>query len=57
MKYHKTLTAYVNSLPNYGFQLTGLVEPKVDSTSLEEYTESKDELRRPIILIIAARKK
>lgn len=56
MKYHKTLTTYVNSLLKSGFELTGLVEPKVDAAFLKAYPNSKDELRRPMFLIISARK-
>lgn len=57
MKYHKTLTTYVNSLIKSGFELTELVEPKVDEEFLKAYPDAEDELRRPMMLLIAARKK
>lgn len=57
MKYHKTLTTYVNTLIKSGFELTELIEPKVDSAFLEANPEAKDELRRPLFLIVSAKKK
>lgn len=55
-KYHKTLTSYVNSLLQTGFQLTGLVEPKVDAAFIQANPGSEDELRRPLFLIVSAKK-
>ncbi|MDW8800230.1 methyltransferase domain-containing protein [Clostridium sp. A1-XYC3] len=57
IKYHKTLTTYVNSLIKSGFELTELVEPKADAAFLKAYPDCEDELRRPMFLIISARKK
>lgn len=57
VKYHKTLTTYVETLLENGFELTGLREPEPDSKMLEQYPEYKDELRRPMILLISAKKK
>lgn len=57
VKYHKTLTTYVETLLNNGFELTGLREPEPDSKMLEQYPEYKDELRRPMILLLSAKKK
>jgi SAM-dependent methyltransferase len=57
MKYHKTLTTYVNSLIKSGFEVTELVEPRADAAFLKAYPSAKDELRRPMFLIISARKK
>jgi len=39
-----------------GFELTALVEPSVDEAFLKAYPDDKDELRRPMMLLIAARK-
>lgn len=57
MKYHKTLTTYVTTLLKFGFEITGLVEPKADEAFLKAFPGSDDELRRPMFLIISARKK
>jgi SAM-dependent methyltransferase len=56
-KYHKTLTTYLNSLIQGGFEITGVVEPQPSEAMLETVEGMKDELRRPMMLIVAARKK
>lgn len=56
-KYHKTLTTYVNTLLQSGFEIRGLVEPEPAAPMLEENPGMQDELRRPMMLLIAARKK
>lgn len=56
-KYHKTMTTYVNSLIKAGFEITGLVEPTPSEDMLKRYPESSEELRRPMMLLISARKK
>ncbi len=56
-KYHRTVTAYVNSLLQSGFTLTGLVEPKVDAAFIAANPGSEDELRRPLFLLLSAKKK
>lgn len=55
-KYHKTLTTYINGLLRTGFQITGLVEPEPDA-SMMNLPGMKDELRRPMMLLISAIKK
>lgn len=58
MKYHKTLTTYVNGLLQNGFELLELVEPQPEPGLLEAYPEiMRDELRRPMMLIVSARKR
>ena len=58
MKYHKTLTAYVNGLLQNGFELLELVEPQPEPGLLEAYPEiMRDELRRPMMLLVSARKR
>ncbi len=52
-KYHRTLTTYVNTLLDSGFELTRLVEPQPAPHLLDSM---RDELRRPMMLLIAARK-
>ena len=55
-KYHKTLTTYINALLQTGFRLTALVEPEPDSRLLAQHPEYQDELRRPMFLLLSARK-
>jgi Methylase involved in ubiquinone/menaquinone biosynthesis len=57
IKYHKTLTTYVNSLIKSGFEITGLVEPKPAENLLATVPEMSDELRRPMMLLVSAKKK
>ncbi|MBA3927731.1 class I SAM-dependent methyltransferase [Listeria rustica] len=56
-KYHKTVTTYVNSLLESGFELVKLVEPEPDATMLASHPDMPDELRRPMMLLVSARKK
>lgn len=57
VKYHKTMTTYVNSLIKSGFEITGLVEPMPEEKLLHTVPGMLDELRRPMMLLISARKK
>lgn len=57
LKYHRTITTYVNSLIQSGFEIIEIIEPKPDPELLKTNTEMKHELRRPIFLIISARKR
>lgn len=56
VKYHKTLTTYVNSLIRAGFEITGLIEPEPDE-SMMDIPGMRDELRRPMMLLVSATKK
>ncbi|MBN9390450.1 MAG: class I SAM-dependent methyltransferase [Chloroflexi bacterium] len=55
-KYHKTLTTYLSALLQNGFTITGVVEPQPPAHMLAASEGMKDELRRPMMLIISARK-
>lgn len=55
-KYHKTLTTYINTLLTHGFTLTGLVEPQPLPQWVEEIDGMENELRRPMMLIVSAKK-
>ncbi len=55
-KYHKTVTTYLNTLLNHGFELLNIVEPKPSDEMLENVAGMRDELRRPMMLIVKARK-
>jgi SAM-dependent methyltransferase len=57
IKYHKTLTTYLNTLLQNGFEITGVVEPQPSETMLETVEGMKDELRRPMMLLVSARKR
>lgn len=54
VKYHKTLTTYIQGLLKNGFEIIDLHEPQPDEKLLELIPEMKDELRRPMMLIISA---
>jgi len=56
VKYHRTVTGYMNALLDNGFCITGFSEPEPDPEMLKRYPEFKDELRRPMFMIISARK-
>lgn len=55
-KYHKTLTTYLNGLLTNGFELLNVVEPQPPAHMLS-IEGMKDEMRRPMMLIVVARKK
>lgn len=55
-KYHRSLTTYVQTLLQQGFTLEQLIEPKPPQEMLAESEEMQEELRRPMMLILAARK-
>ena len=55
-KYHRTLTTYVNTLLQKGYQLNHLIEPEPPSHMLD-LPGMKEERRRPMMLILSATKK
>ena len=57
IKYHKTLTTYLNTLLDNGFELTGIKEPQPSEELLHSVPGMEDELRRPMMIIISAKKK
>lgn len=57
VKYHKTLTTYLNSLLRAGFDITEIREPEPSAEMLDTVPGMRDELRRPMMLLIAARKR
>ncbi|MDT2910296.1 class I SAM-dependent methyltransferase [Lactococcus lactis] len=56
IKYHRTLTGYINSLLSSGFELTNVIEPK-PPIEMRELEEMKNEMRRPMMLLISTRNK
>lgn len=53
-KYHRTLTTYVMGLIKAGFTVTALVEPTPEPSMLEGSEEMREELRRPMMLLVSA---
>ena len=56
VKYHRTLTTYLNSLLRQGFKIKEVIEPEPSEEMLKEFSEMKDELRRPMMLLISVEK-
>lgn len=57
IKYHKTLTTYISELLKCGFEIREVIEPVPPKEMLDEIEGMKDELRRPMMLLISARKR
>ena len=56
VKYHRTLTSYLNSLLKQGFKIKEVIEAKPSEEMLKEVSDMKDELRRPMMLLISVEK-
>ncbi|OPA78627.1 SAM-dependent methyltransferase [Paenibacillus selenitireducens] len=54
VKYHRTIANYMNTLINAGFRMKEISEPQPAQEILAMSSEMRDELRRPMFLIIAA---
>ena len=52
-KYHRTLTTYLDTLLQNGFSLRRVVEPQPPA-SMMDLPGMKDEMRRPMMLLVAA---
>ncbi|MBC9794880.1 class I SAM-dependent methyltransferase [Sinomicrobium weinanense] len=57
IKYHRTLETIINTTIASDFCIQQISEPKPSDDFLKNYPEMKDEMRRPIFIIIAAIKK
>ncbi|MGE6353135.1 class I SAM-dependent methyltransferase [Flavobacterium sp. NPDC079362] len=57
IKYHRTMASIINTLINANFSIRELSEPKPSDEIIEKYPEMKDELRRPIFMMVTAVKK
>ena len=55
-KYHRTLTTYLNTLLQHGFVLEHIIEPKPPEDMMN-LAGMKDEMRRPMMLLVSAKKK
>ncbi|MBD5149097.1 MAG: class I SAM-dependent methyltransferase [Oscillibacter sp.] len=56
VKYHRTLTSYLDALLQNGFALRRVVEPAPPEDMLD-LPGMRDELRRPMILLVSAEKR
>lgn len=56
VKYHRTLTTYLDALLQNGFEICRVVEPQPPEEMMH-LEGMKDEMRRPMMLLIAAKKK
>lgn len=56
IKYHRTLTTYLNTLLQNGFELQRIIEPQPPKEMMG-ISGMKDEMRRPLMLLVAAIKK
>lgn len=54
-KQHRTLTTYLNESLRHGLAITHVVEPQPDER-MRHLVEMRDELRRPMMLLVAAKK-
>jgi SAM-dependent methyltransferase len=56
VKYHRTLTGYLDPLINSGFSLRKVIEPRPPQEGLQTNKSMHEELRRPMMLLVAAHK-
>ena len=56
VKYHRTFASYIQTLLESGFTIAGVSEPKPPQQMLKQVPGMRDELRRPMFLMIAATK-
>ena len=55
-KVHRTLATLVNGLVDAGFVVERMLEPVPDASWLQAHPQSQDERRRPVFLLVRARK-
>ncbi|MCH3540644.1 hypothetical protein LC896_14400, partial [Enterococcus faecium] len=55
-KYHRTLTTYLNTLLSNSFIINQIVEPQPPENMMD-IPGMADEMRRPMMLIVSAKKK
>jgi ubiquinone/menaquinone biosynthesis C-methylase UbiE len=56
IKYHRTFSTYINDLIDAGFSISTVKEPIPSEEMLKSIPGMKEELRRPMFLIISAEK-
>jgi len=57
IKYHRTISTYINDLINAGFSINAVKESTPSDEMLKNIPGMKDETRRPMFLMISAEKK
>lgn len=57
IKYHRTFATWINALITAGFSIQQIAEPIPNEEMLQHYAEIRDELRRPIFLLIGAERR
>ncbi|EET61427.1 hypothetical protein BRYFOR_06602 [Marvinbryantia formatexigens DSM 14469] len=55
-KYHRTLTTYLETLLKNGFTLQHVIEPQPPEEMMD-LAGMRDEMRRPMMLLVSAKKK
>lgn len=55
VKYHKTLTTYLNTLLENGFVITAIKEPRPSESFIQKDMNMENELRRPMMLLVSAK--
>ncbi|SMP20649.1 class I SAM-dependent methyltransferase [Flavobacterium hercynium] len=56
VKYHRTISTYLNELIKQGFKIIEVNEPMPSEEMLKSIPEMTDELRRPMMLLISVEK-
>lgn len=56
IKYHRTLTTYLNTLLQNGFEIEHIIEPQ-PPREMMDMDGMKDEMRRPMMLLVSSIKK
>lgn len=56
IKYHRTISTYINDVITAGFTIKAVKEPMPSDEMLKNVSEMRDENRRPMFLIILAEK-
>lgn len=56
IKYHRTVASILNTVIDSGFAIKQISEPKPSEEIIEKYPAMKDELRRPIFIMVSAGK-
>ena len=56
IKYHRTISTYINDLIDIGFSIRAVKEPIPSEEMLKSIPEMREETRRPMFLIISAEK-
>ncbi len=56
LKYHRTLSTYLNTLIKQGFKIIAIHEPMPNEEMVKNIPDMTDELRRPMMLLVSVEK-